>query len=152
MPKGVRVASSEERLDLFWSKVDALGACWEWSASRTPLGYGRFFDGSAMVLAHRFAYTTLCGGIPDGLDLDHLCRNPCCVNPDHLEPVSRAENSRRGASVPAVAQRTGRCPKGHSDWAPNGSGRTCRICKRHRERRNKPAWRARVRESGRKPT
>lgn len=78
----------------FWSKVDASGMCWEWTEA-TSAGYGQLKVARHWVYAHRFAYELLIGPIPDGLDLDHLCLNAICVNPDHLEPVSRAENRRR---------------------------------------------------------
>ncbi len=81
--------------DRFWEKVDATGDCWEWLGSRHSKGYGWFRMGSQMKKAHRVAWVLLIGPIPDGLTLDHLCLNPPCVNPDHLEPVTAAENTRR---------------------------------------------------------
>ena len=95
------VGSVEER---FWAKINknAEGGCWEWTKALHSRGYGQMITGSKTtkrhnVYAHRFAYETLVGPIPDGLVLDHLCRNPKCVNPAHLEPVTRQENIRRGA-------------------------------------------------------
>lgn len=79
---------------------DVLSGCWEWRAAKAGGGYGRFApDGRRQVQAHRFAYEIVCGAIPDGLDLDHLCRNRGCVNPAHLEPVTRQENVRRGLAM-----------------------------------------------------
>lgn len=69
--------------------------CWEWQATRGPKGYGQVQYDSVLYLAHRFSYEAHRGGIDPDLTLDHLCRNTCCVNPDHLEPVTRSENSRR---------------------------------------------------------
>lgn len=71
--------------------------CWEWTSTRQEGGYGTVSpgDGRNNIKAHRAMYEALVGPIPDGLDLDHLCRNPPCVNPSHLEPVTRAENTRR---------------------------------------------------------
>ena len=76
----------------FWAKVDKTETCWLWTGGQSA-GYGRFgFKGRPNLGAHRFAYELLVGPIPPGLDLDHLCRVRNCVNPDHLEPVTRREN------------------------------------------------------------
>lgn len=98
----------------FWSKVDKNGPtplvswdgtplsgnCWLWTAGSMPAGYGNFMhkhenNKPSWIGAHRYAYEAIVGSIPDGLTLDHLCRTPACVNPDHLEPVTKAENTRR---------------------------------------------------------
>lgn len=73
----------------FWLKVDKRGPddCWEWKAGRC-LGYGQFWNNVRDMPAHRFAYEAVVGPIPEGLTLDHLCRNKGCVNPAHLEPVT----------------------------------------------------------------
>lgn len=82
--------------DRFWAKVDALGPCWLWTKGKTANGYGRFgVTSKDKRLAHIFAWTTLVGPVPEGLQLDHLCRVRLCVNPDHLEPVTPQENWRR---------------------------------------------------------
>lgn len=73
------------------------GSCWVWTAAKAHHGYGKFKIGDKLWAAHRVAYWLRRGPIPDGLTLDHLCRNPSCVNPEHLEPVSATENKRRGA-------------------------------------------------------
>lgn len=70
-----------------------VGDCWQWTGYRDKDGYGHF--GSPARLAHRLVWEALVGPIPEGLHLDHLCRNTGCVNPDHLEPVTAAENNRR---------------------------------------------------------
>lgn len=72
------------------------GDCWEWTARRSPeTGYGQAWANGTQRLAHRAVYELMVGPIPDGLQLDHLCRNRACVNPDHLEPVTSTESNRR---------------------------------------------------------
>ena len=120
----------EER---FWAKVQKTEECWLWTAS-TIRGYGQLHlttqPKKRMILAHRFAYELLVGPIPEGLELDHLCRQPLCVNPAHLEPVMHGENVRRGLS----GILTTHCPKGHPYSDENtyydGKSRECRICRR----------------------
>jgi hypothetical protein len=90
----------------FWSYVEKGDDCWEWTGARNRgYGYGKLRVADRFVLAHRYAYELLVGPIPEGLDLDHLCRNIICVNPGHLEPVTVAENNRR-ASLSASAHRS----------------------------------------------
>jgi hypothetical protein len=73
-------------------------SCWIWRKALSPGGYGRKHDAEKDVsmMAHRWTYVKYVGPIPEGLELDHLCRQRDCVNPDHLEPVTSAENKRRG--------------------------------------------------------
>jgi hypothetical protein len=98
-----RTLSMSER---FWSKVDKSGDCWLWTGTITNR-YGRFFLAHGrMTPAHRWAYESLVGPIPEGLTIDHLCRNPPCVNPDHLEPVTVQENVRR--ALPFIRARVSR--------------------------------------------
>lgn len=77
--------------------VETEEGCWLWRGALTERGYGLLRDGRRRVRAHRAFYQELVGPVPDGLVLDHLCRNPSCVNPGHVEPVTQAENIRRGA-------------------------------------------------------
>src|SRR5688500_4996363 len=81
---------------LFWAKVDKTSTCWLWTGARHPLGYGHVRYGNRTSAAHRVAWELINGPIPEGLTLDHLCRVPACVRPDHLEPVTHRENVRRG--------------------------------------------------------
>lgn len=81
-----------------WYKEDPKTGCWNWLRYKAPNGYGRAWDAKAkkVVWAHRYMYEKLVGPILKGLDIDHLCRNRACVNPKHIEPVTRACNIRRG--------------------------------------------------------
>src|SRR5690606_21110712 len=87
--------------DRFWEKVldHPASGCWEWQAARDQKGYGRFRWKGFTRRAHRVAYEELVAPVPDGLQLDHLCRNPFCCAPWHLEPVTPRENTLRGESI-----------------------------------------------------
>ncbi len=101
--------------DRFWPKVEATGFCWNWIANRVG-GYGSFYLGGpsrGVGRAHRVAYMLLVGPIPDGYELDHLCRNRACVNPDHLEPVTKHENQLRSPVTKSGLNARLRCAKGH---------------------------------------
>jgi hypothetical protein len=77
----------------------APNGCWVWRKATDPNGYGRFWFDGRMLGAHRVSYQLLVGPVPEGLDLDHLCRNRRCVNPSHLEPVTRRTNLVRGDTL-----------------------------------------------------
>ncbi len=118
--------------DRFWAKVDkATGPddCWTWTGSKNHRGYGLFSKyGCYSPTAHRTAWMITRGSIPEGLQLDHLCRNKECVNPAHLEPVTGHENMKR-----AVASRT-TCRRGHpfvadNIYMENPRKRVCRTCR-----------------------
>ena len=87
--------------------------CWLWAASLDGKGYGQVSINGRPRRAHRVVYEYERGPIPAGLDLDHKCRNPICVNPDHLEPVTRGENLRRGIGNRAALHAKTHCPNGH---------------------------------------
>ncbi len=135
--------STSER---FWSKVDKadLDGCWRWTASIDRRGYGRFTYEGKWRFAHRVGYLLTIGTVPEGLELDHLCRVPSCVNPSHLEPVSHQENMRRSPISPTTANRCKtHCIRGHAfteaNTGANAAGnRFCRTCKREW---NREYWR-----------
>lgn len=77
--------------------------CWSWAAATDKHGYGQISINRSTQLAHRVSYGLFRGSIPEGLVLDHLCRNPICVNPEHLEPVAARENTRRAFSGSALS-------------------------------------------------
>lgn len=115
----------------FWSKVSRSGGCFEWTSSLTSDGYGKVWDGSKTRLAHRVAYEFANGKIPNGLEIDHLCRNRRCVNPDHLEAVTAKINSQRSLSVSGVNFRKTHCQKGHVFDQVNKNGhKICTQCRR----------------------
>ena len=104
--------TSLERFQRMYKVVP--GGCWMWMHLRTHLDYGRFCFEGKWRLAHRVGYQLLKGPIPDGLTLDHLCRNTWCVNPDHMDPVTQKENNLRGNSLAAWRARQTHCKRGHA--------------------------------------
>lgn len=118
--------------------------CWVWTGSADPRGYGHVMIKRKCNMAHRVVYELLVGPIPEGLQLDHLCHNPWCVNPEHLEPVTPTQNNLRGlTNVCAVNSRKTHCKRGHELTGYNlklvKKGRMCRTCQNMKRRE----WRAR---------
>jgi hypothetical protein len=131
--------------DKFWQKVTAgPEGCWNWNASHSPTGYARIGAGGRKgktLYAHRVSYELFVGSIPEGMQLDHLCRNRGCVNPAHLEPVTQRENILRGNGLSAkYARRGNRCLRGHlydeenTYLRPDNGKRQCKACTRIRAR------------------
>jgi hypothetical protein len=128
---GVRLpatpGASMTSFERFFARVIKPDGCWLWAGSLNNVGYPTFWPTSEKkVLAHRFAYELFVGPIPEGLTLDHLCKKPRCVRPDHLEPVTIQENLSRNMKDA--------CVRGHPFSGknlyvrPNGR-RTCRECR-----------------------
>lgn len=120
----------------FWEKVQKTDKCWIWIAAIGKEGYGRFAVTREKIrLAHRFSYELAKGPVPVGLDLDHLCRVKRCVNPEHLEAVTRTENARRGLKGVLSTH----CYRGHEYTGELDSRgwRRCRACVRERYHRLK---------------
>lgn len=127
----------------FWSYVvpEPNTGCWLWSGCLDDSGYGRWSQGGETnTVVHRWSYEHHVGPIPDGLEADHLCRVRSCVNPSHLEPVTKYENMVRGESFAARHARKTHCPKGHpysgENLKVNAAGsRVCRECRNEINRR-----------------
>lgn len=130
--------------DDFMQKVipEPMSGCWLWTGAITADGYGRFYD-KRTHSAHRYSYQKLVGEIPQGLHVDHKCRQRSCVNPDHLEPVTQAENTRRGIGAQRTREfcaKITHCKRGHElsgknlrlqNLRQNGKvyvSRACKIC------------------------
>lgn len=150
-----RTGPEKER---FLGKINATSGssdCWEWRGAPISSGYGQFVPNRTVsgqrakpILAHRYSYELFVAPIPEGLYIDHLCRNKMCVNPAHLEPVTQAENVRRGVSIHAHNSRKTHCKWGHEFTPENviqvtaksgNPGRLCRECHTLRGRNIHPA-------------
>lgn len=136
--------------DKFWAMVEPAGPleCWNWRGAVNRMGHGRFvpsgYSGRGAIMAHRWSYQSLIGDVPDGLVLDHLCRNPSCVNPWHLDPVTQQVNILRGIGQAAMNAAKTHCPQGHEyDVIDRNGYRMCRTCKREHGRAS--YWRRRDR-------
>ena len=123
--------------------VDAITGCWVWTGSKLPSGYGRFRpNGSGMDLAHRFSYRRFKGDIPESHAIDHLCRNTSCCNPEHLEAVTHAENTKRSRPFFKISSTETHCVKGHP-WGEKNKRLTkrgsysCRQCGNESEQRRR---------------
>ena len=134
-PGRIRSTPMERLLDKLAITVDG---CWLWHGTKNNMGYGKLTRGrrgEGLVYAHRLAYELFVGPIPEGLTIDHLCRTPACVNPQHLEPTTMRENHLRGIHNGGKTH----CPQRHiydernTYYASNGD-RHCRACGRTQAR------------------
>lgn len=138
--KGEHLIFSRDQMSrLFWKKIGrtAVG-CWEWTGVKFPHGYGKLTLAKRTLYPHRVSYEIHRGAIPEGLHIDHLCRNRACCNPAHLEAVTCRENIMRSPIAPAAinAAKT-HCDSGHefneTNTGRNADGtRYCRACARAR--------------------
>ena len=135
MPVATRPA-----IDRVMPRVIEVGSCWVFTGALSAAGYGVVGAGgrgAGNAFTHRVTYTYFVADVPDGLDLDHLCRNRACCNPWHLEPVTRLENVRRGLRGPGYGPRERtHCKRGH-EFTPENTyqgkrQRKCRTCIRER--------------------
>jgi hypothetical protein len=125
----------------FFAKVEEQpNGCWLWIGGLDRKGYGKFHvTKKREARAHRWCFEYVLGSIPEGLDLDHTCRNRRCVNPSHLEPVTRRVNLLRGETIPAAHARKTHCPQGHA-YSPENTYlyrgmRQCVACRKTRDQR-----------------
>ena len=125
MKKGMPLVERLDRLSI----PEPMSGCTLWLGAKSMGGYGMLRVGGAGKYAHRLSWETSRGPIPDGLVLDHICRNRACINPDHLRVVTMRENSLYGAGFGAQNALKRRCPRNHAYdvTKPNG-WRSCRMC------------------------
>lgn len=130
----LRIDRTVPLMDRLWANVEKTATCWLWTAKKVDgKGYGQITEGKRAYQVHRVVYEALVGPIPDGLQLDHLCRVRRCCRPNHLEPVTQTENQRRGYGFAGVNARKTHCAQGHPYDEANTiirhrGGRDCRTC------------------------
>jgi len=150
-----RAGFVRSRIDQFWARVDrsaGVDACWRWTGPLDRLGYGHVGVWGRGHRAHHAAYLFAGFPIPPHFHVDHLCRNPACCNPRHLEAVPPGENIRRSPLMQfngAHERAKTHCPQGHPYSGDNlyrrpDGGRDCRICQRERDRASLERRRARL--------
>lgn len=116
---------------------EEINGCWVWQGyTKGRMGYASISVKNRDRFAHRISYELANGAVPDGLVLDHLCRNVLCVNPDHLEPVTNKENILRGSGITARSAKKTHCPAGHpytdENTARSRGRRICKTCAKER--------------------
>lgn len=137
---GVSLLSDEDRF-MYYAQITEKG-CWIWHGYISPTGYGYFNVKDSKnrfkwrgVLAHRWSYLHFIGPIPDGMEIDHLCRVRFCVNPDHLDLVTRLENSRRTEQFMKDYCVNGHLRSEENTYQKSNGTRRCRICNTAAQRR-----------------
>ncbi len=130
-----RILPAETR---FWANVVVTEKCWLWIAGKNSDGYGEITVDGEKLLAHQFSLRIFGIKVPKGFERDHLCRNPACVHPKHIEPVTQKVNLLRGISIPAQNARKQMCKNGHDLQGTNlyievdsrgRRHRRCRVCR-----------------------
>ena len=112
----------------FWDRVEKTDTCWVWTRGKCN-GYGVYRHAGQHYRAHRWSWQEVNGPVPDGLELDHLCRNRACVRPSHLEAVTRRTNALRGVGPTAVNAKKQKCLRGHEyQYDPTTNRRKCPAC------------------------
>jgi len=128
---------SNKRVKRFWAKVSPVGTgCWNWIGNKDRLGYGMLFFNNRKNKAHRFSFELAFGPIPDGLVIDHLCCNPSCVNPYHLDAVTQSVNMIR------TGTRRTHCDNGHELTQKDKKVQRCAICKKAWRKERRKIYRA----------
>lgn len=136
MPRIYARTPVQDRLETHSQRIPFSG-CWVWEGAADKQGYGRINIDRKAKLTHRVAYELAKGPIPDGLEIDHLCRVPACMNPDHLEPVTRKVNTDRGMCAEVHRARKAAikvCKNGHpytdqNTYIDKRGRRSCKECK-----------------------
>jgi hypothetical protein len=128
--------------EAMWTRTGFAEGCWPWLGAQNANGYANLWHNRRYYTGHRFFFTVLVGDIPAGMQLDHLCRVRCCVNPAHLEPVTPRTNTLRGNSISARQAAQTRCVRGHllPPYRMIGKARMrrCLECSRIRDAARRP--------------
>jgi hypothetical protein len=144
-------ASLSPREKILRSIVVDENGCWVWNGSMWSRGYGRFCANGKERPAHRVSYEVFCGPLDPNLEIDHLCRNRACVNPDHLEQVTSKVNNLRGIGIARINADKTHCVNGHEFTVENTrityGNRICRACTANRTRERYYRMKKRLQES-----
>ncbi len=136
---------SDGEFNRFDKKIARGKSCWNWIGATQSRGYGHMILRGKTKLAHRISYEHYVGKIPEGLTIDHICRNTLCVNPEHLQPKTQKDNNLCGISPTAINGRKKTCVNGHELSGKNikvqvkkdGTRRRCLLCEKIYKRRSR---------------